>query len=82
MWEDLFHIVRLSSENIELADEIVCKAQTTIHMLLLWNLRHLEESMNKDHLNNVKKYQVMFMRYLHQLLFHTRDKISEDVRIG
>ncbi|KAL4220722.1 Cohesin subunit SA-2 [Mactra antiquata] len=81
LWEDLFHILRLSTENVDLADEIVCKSLKTINMLLLWNLRHLEDNMNQDHLNNVKKYQVLFMRYLYQLLYHSRDKISEDAYV-
>ncbi|XP_060595340.1 cohesin subunit SA-1-like isoform X2 [Ruditapes philippinarum] len=81
LWDDMFHIVRLASENVELADEIVSKAQTTIHMLLLWNLRLIEENSNPDYVQTIKKHQMTFMRYLHQLLYHSRDRISEDAYV-
>ncbi|XP_053403143.1 cohesin subunit SA-1-like [Mercenaria mercenaria] len=81
LWDDLFHIVRLASENVELSDEIVCKAQTTLHMLLLWNLRELEDKPDPDLVQTIKKHLVNLMRYLHQLLYHSRDKISEDAYI-
>lgn len=80
LWEDLFHIVRLASENVELADEIVSKAQMTLNMMLLWNLHQVEESPNPEQIQTIKKHQVNFLRYLQQLLkHHSRDKISEDV---
>ncbi|XP_052800827.1 cohesin subunit SA-2-like isoform X2 [Mya arenaria] len=78
LWEDLFQVVRLASESVDLHDEIVCKAQKTLQMLLLWNLKKLDEVPSEDHALTVRKYQVDLLKYCHQLLFHTSDKISEE----
>lgn len=53
----------------------------TIHMLLLWNLKKLDDMPNPDQCQVIKKYQADLMKYCHTLLFHSRDKICEDVSI-
>ncbi|XP_052214972.1 cohesin subunit SA-1-like isoform X2 [Dreissena polymorpha] len=78
LWEDLFHIVRLASENVDLSDEIVSKAQMTLHMLLLWNMKKIDENGSQDQALVIKKFQADLMKYCHQLLYHGQDKISED----
>jgi len=53
----------------------------TLNMLLMWNFKKLIDVPNVDQCQVIKKHQVDLMKYCHQLLYHNRDKISEDVSI-
>lgn len=81
LWEDLLQVVKQAADNVELPDEIVNKAQTSCHTLLLWNLQQMGDSPDQPALESFKKCQEDFMRYCSHLLNHPQPKVSEEAYV-
>lgn len=81
LWEDLLHIVKQAADNVELPDEIVNKAQTTCHTLLLWNLQQMGDNPDEPTVDKFRKCQEDLLRYCSQLLNHTQSKVAEEAYV-